>query len=128
MMQTFANLERLDPAGVGALTMPLIEAQVAEAFKCARQADLVVVAPSDSQRTIIECARAIELMQRARGIAQMQQRDSLAARVLKLFLQCQRLFVRCLRLFVMAGTLVDRANHTVRARLADDILDALAQS
>ena len=90
--------------------MPFVEAQVAEPLKRARQTNLVVVAPGDGQRADIECARSLELAQGARGIAQVQQRDPLAARILKLLLQRERLLVRCLRLLIVAGSLMDRAD------------------
>src|SRR5581483_8165080 len=87
MVQRLANLQRLDPVGVRAIALAFFQVQIAHPLERARQADLVVVAPGDGQRAVVVFARPVELAQRARGGAQVQQRDALPARVLQALLE-----------------------------------------
>src|SRR5689334_24820917 len=84
VVQRLTNFQCLDPVSVRPVAVPLIVAQVAQALERPRQADLVVVAPVESQRAGVVLARELVVVQRPRGVAKVQQRDAMAARVLDL--------------------------------------------
>src|SRR5690349_21216777 len=89
-MQRLAYFQRLAPMPIGSLLAAFFEAQVAYALERACQPNLVVVAACERQPTLIILARLIKLAQGAGGVAQVYQCDTLATRVLGLFLKLAR--------------------------------------
>src|SRR5262245_19952698 len=91
----------------------LLEAQVADAFQCARQTDLVVVATGKRQPTLIVLTSLSVLPQSAGRVAQVYQRDTLAARVLGLLLKLARPLMISQRLLMATQSVQNPADDTV---------------
>jgi hypothetical protein len=121
--QSLADVERLVPACQRLRAFFLSGMQVAESFKRARNANPVAVTTRQDKRTFVMCNCNLRLTQCACGIAKMDERNALTARILRQLLQFTGALVRLHRLLVTPKPAQHRANNGIRARLTDNIVD-----